>query len=85
VLVIGYYQGDRLVYAAQEWLQPASRAELFKKLKPLEIKECPFANLPEKKAGRWGADGVVPIISANIRAADRSNRCRLMVSATVSR
>jgi ATP-dependent DNA ligase len=21
----------------------------------LEIKECPFANLPEKKAGRWGA------------------------------
>jgi bifunctional non-homologous end joining protein LigD len=30
-------------------------AKLFKKLKPLEIKECPFANLPEKKAGRWGA------------------------------
>jgi len=30
-------------------------AELFKKIKPLEIKECPFANLPEKKAGRWGA------------------------------
>jgi hypothetical protein len=23
--------------------------------KPLEIKECPFANQPEKKAGRWGA------------------------------
>jgi hypothetical protein len=21
----------------------------------LEIKGCPFANLPEKKAGRWGA------------------------------
>jgi ATP-dependent DNA ligase len=21
---------------------------------PLEIEECPFANLPEKKAGRWG-------------------------------
>ena len=34
---------------------PASRIELFKKLKPLEIDECPFANLPEKKAGRWGA------------------------------
>jgi bifunctional non-homologous end joining protein LigD len=29
--------------------------ELFKKLKPLEIEECPFASLPEKKAGRWGA------------------------------
>ena len=25
------------------------------KLKPLEIADCPFANLPEKKAGRWGA------------------------------
>jgi ATP-dependent DNA ligase len=28
---------------------------LFKKLKPLEIKTCPFTNLPEKKSGRWGA------------------------------
>ena len=28
---------------------------MFKKIKPLEIDECPFANLPEKKAGRWGA------------------------------
>jgi bifunctional non-homologous end joining protein LigD len=56
-LVIGYYEGDRLLYAARtrNGLTPASRAELFKKIKPLEIKECPFANLPEKKAGRWGA------------------------------
>jgi hypothetical protein len=35
-------------------LRPNSGLNL-KKLKPLEIKECPFANLPEKKAGRWGA------------------------------
>ena len=34
---------------------PSLRGELFKKLRLLEIKECPFANLPEKKAGRWGA------------------------------
>jgi bifunctional non-homologous end joining protein LigD len=56
-LVIGYYDGDRLMYAARtrNGFTPASRAELFKKIKPLEIKECPFANLPEKKAGRWGA------------------------------
>jgi hypothetical protein len=26
-----------------------------RELKPLEIKECPFANLPEKKAGRRDA------------------------------
>jgi len=34
---------------------PISRAELFKKLRPLETAECPFANLPETKKGRWGA------------------------------
>ena len=45
------------MYAARtrNGFTPASRAELFKKLKPLEIEDCPFANLPEKKAGRWGA------------------------------
>jgi len=56
-LVIGYYEGSNLIYAARtrNGFTPASRAELFRKIKPLEIKECPFANLPEKKAGRWGA------------------------------
>ena len=56
-LVIGYYDGDQLMYAARtrNGFTPASRAELFRKLKPLEIAGCPFANLPEKKAGRWGA------------------------------
>ena len=56
-LVIGYYDGPNLIYAARtrNGFTPSSRAELFKKIKPLEIKECPFANLPEKKAGRWGA------------------------------
>jgi ATP-dependent DNA ligase len=56
-LVIGYYDGDKLIYAARtrNGFTPASRAELFKKIKPLETQECPFANLPEKKAGRWGA------------------------------
>jgi DNA ligase D-like protein (predicted ligase) len=56
-LVIGYYDDGKLIYAARtrNGFTPASRVELFKKLKPLEIKECPFTNLPEKKAGRWGA------------------------------
>jgi ATP-dependent DNA ligase len=55
--VIGYYDGPDLIYAARtrNGFTLASRVELFKKLKPLEIKECPFSNLPEKKAGRWGA------------------------------
>jgi DNA ligase D-like protein (predicted ligase) len=56
-LVIGYYADGKLMYAARtrNGFTPASRADLFKKLKPLEIAHCPFANLPEKKAGRWGA------------------------------
>jgi len=56
-LVIGYYQDGKLMYAARtrNGFTPASRADLFKKLKPLEIEACPFANLPEKHAGRWGA------------------------------
>jgi DNA ligase D-like protein (predicted ligase) len=56
-LVIGYSDGPNLIYAARtrNGFTPALRGELFKKLRLLEIKECPFANLPEKKAGRWGA------------------------------
>jgi DNA ligase D-like protein (predicted ligase) len=56
-LVIGYYDGPRLIYAARtrNGFTPTSRQELFKKIKPLETDKCPFANLPEKKAGRWGA------------------------------
>jgi DNA ligase D-like protein (predicted ligase) len=56
-LVIGYYDGRRLIYAARtrNGFTPASRQELFKKIKPLATDNCPFANLPEKKSGRWGA------------------------------
>jgi DNA ligase D-like protein (predicted ligase) len=61
-LVIGYYERGKLMYAARtrNGFTPASRAQLFKKLKPLEIKECPFANLPEKKPGRWSAGLTAP-------------------------
>jgi bifunctional non-homologous end joining protein LigD len=56
-LVIGYYEGSKLMYAARtrNGFTPALRANLFEKLKPLETADCPFANLPEKSAGRWGA------------------------------
>jgi len=55
-LVFGYYEGDQLLYAARtrNGFTPASRAALFKKLRTLEITECPFTNLPEKTKGRWG-------------------------------
>ncbi|HYR92241.1 MAG TPA: hypothetical protein VE422_49810 [Terriglobia bacterium] len=56
-LVFGYYEDGKLLYAARtrNGFTPSSRAGLFRKLKALEIKECPFANLPEAKSGRWGA------------------------------
>jgi DNA ligase D-like protein (predicted ligase) len=55
-LVFGYYDAGKLIYAARtrNGFTPASRVQLFKKFKGLEIAECPFANLPEAKSGRWG-------------------------------
>jgi hypothetical protein len=56
-LVFGYYESDRLIYAARtrNGFTPVVREQLFKKFRGLEIKECPFVNLPEAKSGRWGA------------------------------
>jgi DNA ligase D-like protein (predicted ligase) len=56
-LIFGYYDGDRLLYAARtrNGFTPAVRAQLFRKFRALEIATCPFANLPEPKGGRWGA------------------------------
>ena len=33
---------------------PASRRQIFSRLKPLLIPKCPFANLPETHKRRWG-------------------------------
>jgi DNA ligase D-like protein (predicted ligase) len=55
-LVFGYYKGDRLLYVARtrNGFTPSSRLELIKKFQGLETARCPFANLPERLAGRWG-------------------------------
>jgi ATP-dependent DNA ligase len=56
-LIFGYYKGKNLIYAARtrNGFTPTPRADLMKKLRPLETPDCPFSNLPEAKAGRWGA------------------------------
>jgi ATP-dependent DNA ligase len=56
-LVFGYYEGKKLIYAARtrNGFTPATRAFLSRKFKALETTECPFANLPEPRSGRWGA------------------------------
>ena len=56
-LIFGYYESDRLIYAARtrNGFTPAVRTQLMKKFTGLETSECPFVNLPEQKSGRWGA------------------------------
>ena len=56
-LVFGYYEGDRLIYAARtrNGFTPAVRAQLIQEVpRGWRPRECPFANLPEAKSGRWG-------------------------------
>jgi len=55
-LVVGFYRGKDLIYAARvrAGLVPATRREVFEKIKHLKAPKCPFANLPEASAGRWG-------------------------------
>ncbi|HWK31849.1 MAG TPA: non-homologous end-joining DNA ligase, partial [Terriglobales bacterium] len=55
-LIFGYFEGEKLIYVARtrNGFTPATRAQLFRKFKGLEITECPFANLPEARSGRWG-------------------------------
>jgi bifunctional non-homologous end joining protein LigD len=55
-MVLGYYDGDTLLYVARtrNGFTPATRAQLMKKFRGLEIDRCPFANLPEARSGRWG-------------------------------
>ena len=55
-LVFGYYEEGKLLYAARtrNGFTPASRVELQKRFRGLEIDQCPFVNLPEARGGRWG-------------------------------
>jgi bifunctional non-homologous end joining protein LigD len=55
-LIIGYYEGDRLMYAARtrNGFTPAARRQLFNRFRKLGVRDCPFANLPEARNGRWG-------------------------------
>ena len=55
-IIVGYH-GDRgLTYVARirNGFVPASRRQVFDKLRPLTKVECPFVNLPETRQTRWG-------------------------------
>lgn len=55
-LIVGFYDGQDLQFAARvrAGFIPATRREVFAEIKHLKVDKCPFANLPEKAAGRWG-------------------------------
>jgi bifunctional non-homologous end joining protein LigD len=57
-LLVGYYEGKELRFAGKvrAGLVPHVRREVLGKLRPLQIPDCPFANLPDSNVGRWGGD-----------------------------
>jgi DNA ligase D-like protein (predicted ligase) len=54
-LIVGYYEGTRLLYAAKvrNGFVPQVRREVASRFKELEIDSCPFVNLPERKRTQW--------------------------------
>jgi len=55
-LIVGYYRGDDLVYVARvrNGFVPASRRQVFEKIRGLVSPRMPFVNLPDEKESRWG-------------------------------
>lgn len=53
-LLVGYYEGKELRFAGKvrAGLVPHIRRELLAKLKPLQLNDCPFTNLPDSSVGR---------------------------------
>ena len=56
-LMVGFYEGKELRFAGKvrAGLIPHVRRAVLWKLKPLQVQDCPFANLPDRDVGRWGA------------------------------
>jgi DNA ligase D-like protein (predicted ligase) len=57
-LIVGYYDGDKLMYVARtrNGFVPASRRQVFSKLKHLVTPACPFVNLPDRRRSRFGEE-----------------------------
>ena len=55
-LIVGFFRGKDLLFAARvrAGFVPATRRDVFAKIKGLKISKCPFVNLPEAAPGRWG-------------------------------
>ena len=60
-LLVGYYEGKRLLFAGKvgTGFNSKSLAALHKKFKAEERSDCPFADLPSKQGGQW-VQGITP-------------------------
>jgi DNA ligase D-like protein (predicted ligase) len=67
-LLVGVYEKKELIFVAKvkNGFVPRIRDDLFPTLKALQIGQCPFKNLPEKRASRWGES----------LTAEKMNQCR---------
>jgi bifunctional non-homologous end joining protein LigD len=54
-ILVGHFEGEQFQFAGivRAGFTPALRAALFKRLKPLRLGTCPFANLPSRRSGGW--------------------------------
>jgi bifunctional non-homologous end joining protein LigD len=55
-LLVGYYEAKQLRFAGKvrAGFTPHLRRDVVESLRPLSIAECPFVDLPNSKASRWG-------------------------------
>jgi DNA ligase D-like protein (predicted ligase) len=67
-LLVGVYENKRLIFVAKvkDGFVQRTRDEIFPALQKLRVVHCPFTNLPEKRALRWG----------EALTAEKMNQCR---------
>jgi len=55
-LIVGFYRGKELRFAARvrAGFTPQTRRQVYEAIKDLATPQCPFVNLPQPTAGRWG-------------------------------
>ena len=55
-VLVGYYDRGRLYYAGKvrAGFTPHARADLMRRLAPIERRSCPFVNLPSTRSSHWG-------------------------------
>ena len=55
-IIVGVYRGKDLYFSSRvrAGFTPVTRRQVYQKIHKLEADRCPFVNLPQPTAGRWG-------------------------------